>query len=55
MGVELPGARLVGVQFHPESFLTEQGHVLIENFLAAGETGAGQKVGQAFAPSHALP
>lgn len=36
MGVELKGARLFGVQFHPESFLTDQGHVLMENFLAAG-------------------
>jgi len=25
---------LIGVQFHPESILTEQGHVLLANFLA---------------------
>ena len=28
---ELP---LVGVQFHPESILTEHGHALLRNFLA---------------------
>ncbi len=35
MGVELKGAALFGVQFHPESFLTDHGHLLIENFLAS--------------------
>jgi anthranilate synthase component 2 len=25
---------LVGVQFHPESFLTEHGHEMLRNFLA---------------------
>lgn len=35
MGVELKGAPLFGVQFHPESFLTDQGQTLIENFLAS--------------------
>ncbi len=33
MGLYLPGKRLHGVQFHPESFLTEHGFTLIENFL----------------------
>ncbi len=51
MGVELPGARLFGVQFHPESFLTDHGHVLIENFLAAGKPGADRETG---ALTHAL-
>jgi len=27
-----------GVQFHPESILTEHGHRLLGNFLAAGRT-----------------
>ncbi|MCP4117938.1 MAG: aminodeoxychorismate/anthranilate synthase component II [Desulfobacteraceae bacterium] len=54
MGVELPGAGLFGVQFHPESFLTDQGHVLIENFIAAGQTGAKPGAGQVSALSHAL-
>ena len=38
MGVrhrELPAE---GVQFHPESVLTEQGHELLSNFLAIGAT-----------------
>jgi anthranilate synthase component 2 len=36
MGVELKEYPVFGVQFHPESFLTESGEVLIRNFLAAG-------------------
>ncbi|MCC8972361.1 glutamine amidotransferase-related protein, partial [Bradyrhizobium brasilense] len=30
-----------GVQFHPESILTQQGHVLLMNFLQLAETGGG--------------
>ena len=31
-------APLEGVQFHPESILSEQGHALLRNFLAMGAT-----------------
>ena len=33
MGVSHPEFPLHGVQFHPESFMTEEGHILIDNFL----------------------
>lgn len=36
MGLSHPELPLHGVQFHPESFLTEHGVMLIENFLRLG-------------------
>lgn len=36
MAIQHKSTRLMGVQFHPESFLTEHGFTLIENFLASG-------------------
>jgi len=33
MGIEHPDYKLYGVQFHPESFLTEYGSIIAENFL----------------------
>ncbi|HEY6727455.1 MAG TPA: aminodeoxychorismate/anthranilate synthase component II [Polyangiaceae bacterium] len=39
MAIQHKSTRLSGVQFHPESFLTEHGFKLIENFLASGAKG----------------
>ena len=36
MGVRHRTLDIEGVQFHPESILTEQGHDLVKNFLARG-------------------
>lgn len=36
MAVQHVQHRLFGVQFHPESFLTDHGYTLIENFLRSG-------------------
>jgi anthranilate synthase component 2 len=36
MGMSHPEFPLHGVQFHPESFLTENGYLLVENFLGLG-------------------
>jgi len=38
MGVRHQELKVEGVQFHPESILTEHGHQLLGNFLAAGRT-----------------
>ena len=34
MGVRVAGARVEGVQFHPESVLTQGGHLMLANWLA---------------------
>jgi anthranilate synthase component II len=36
MGISHPEYPLHGVQFHPESFLTEYGHGIVKNFLNLG-------------------
>lgn len=37
MGIQHTKYPLFGIQFHPESFMTEDGFTIIENFLSAGE------------------
>ena len=38
MGVRHKSLRVEGVQFHPESILTENGHALLANFLEEGKS-----------------
>ncbi len=33
MGMSMPAKKIYGVQFHPESILTQQGHELLANFI----------------------
>ena len=40
MGVRHRALPIEGVQFHPESFMTEHGHQMLRNFLAFGRAGA---------------
>jgi anthranilate synthase component 2 len=44
MGLSHVKSPLHGVQFHPESFLTEHGFGLVENFLRLGPLGEGEGV-----------
>lgn len=46
MGIAHKHYPLTGVQFHPESFLTESGFVMIENFLRLGPMKKGFKYTQ---------
>jgi anthranilate synthase component 2 len=39
MGVKHRDADIYGLQFHPESILTKNGNVILENFLALGDGG----------------
>ena len=39
MGISHPSFPLHGIQFHPESFMTEHGPLIIENFLRMGPMG----------------
>jgi len=39
MGLSHPSASLHGVQFHPESFMTEHGHRIVTNYLELGPLG----------------
>ena len=43
MGLSHPYYPLNGVQFHPESFLTEFGFALVDNFLGLGPLGRGSE------------
>jgi anthranilate synthase component 2 len=33
MALEIEGQQIYGVQFHPESIMSEHGHEMIDNFL----------------------
>ncbi|HYE01660.1 MAG TPA: aminodeoxychorismate/anthranilate synthase component II [Phycisphaerales bacterium] len=39
-GPARPAAELIGLQFHPESFMTPHGHAILRGFLAARPPGA---------------
>ena len=43
MGLSHRKYPLHGVQFHPESFLTEHGHAIVGNFLKLGPLGGGAR------------
>ena len=36
MGIRIKGKKVEGVQFHPESFLTEEGMKILRNYLQLG-------------------
>ncbi|MBS0455952.1 MAG: aminodeoxychorismate/anthranilate synthase component II [Proteobacteria bacterium] len=43
MGLRHKSLRIEGVQFHPESILTEHGHALLRNFLEGRDSGIGTR------------
>jgi anthranilate synthase component 2 len=45
MGLSHRRYPLHGVQFHPESFLTDHGYILADNFLKLGEGAKGRRTG----------
>jgi anthranilate synthase/aminodeoxychorismate synthase-like glutamine amidotransferase len=47
MGIEHCHWPVFGVQFHPESFLTEWGHTLLGNFLALSVAGRRERCAEA--------
>ena len=59
MGMSHPEFPLHGVQFHPESFLTEYGFLLVENFLDLGPLGISrsedQKIRASEGQNHGWP
>jgi GMP synthase-like glutamine amidotransferase len=44
MGVKHKSAPIEGVQFHPESVLTEGGHQLLANWLKSADPGESNKI-----------
>ena len=49
MGIDHTKYPVFGVQFHPESFMTDYGFVLIENFLKMTDLGKVRHTGSAIA------
>jgi anthranilate synthase/aminodeoxychorismate synthase-like glutamine amidotransferase len=54
MGCRLGGSLVEGLLFHPESFLTEQGFRIFENFMASGEELGESEQSELFVPSSSV-